>query len=233
MSSSHRRSRGALAAAALLVPLTVTACGAGAEPELTAEEQLAAAKAALDDSSGVRIGLNADELPKGVSGLISAEGVGTHDPAFDGEIKVVISGLSANVPVVAVDGLVYARLPFTQKFSEVDPASYGAPDPADLMDTEGGLSSLLTSAEDVEEGEQVRDGEDVLSEFTGTVPGDAVAAVIPSASADADFEAAFRIDDSDRLRQVMLTGPFYPKADDVTYTVDLDEYGLEKDITAP
>lgn len=233
MSCSHLRTRGALAAAALLVPSTVTACNADAEPELTTEEQLAAAKAALDDTSGIRITLQADKLPKTVSGLVSAEGVGTHDPAFEGSIRVVQSGLGANVRVVAVDGLVYAELPFTQKFTDVDPADYGAPDPAELMDTEGGLSSLLTSAEGVEEGEQVRDGETVLTEYTGTVPGEAVAAIIPSASAGADFEAAFRIDDADRLRQAVLTGPFYPKAEDVTYTVDLDEYGLEKDITAP
>jgi len=31
----------------------------------------------------------------------------------------------------------------------------------------------------------------------------------------------------------VLTGPFYPDADEVTYTVDFDQYGVEKDITAP
>ena len=93
--------------------------------------------------------------------------------------------------MVAVDGVVYAKLPFTTQFVDDRPGRLRRPDPADLMDAEGGLSSLLTAAEDVEEGEQVRDGDDVLTTYTGTVPGEAVAAIIPSAAADADFDASF------------------------------------------
>ena len=79
----------------------------------------------------------------------------------------------------------------------------------------------------------LRDGEEVLSQIEGTVPGRAVRAVIPSASETADFDATFTLDDADRATRVVLTGPFYPDADDVTYTVDLEKYGVEKDITAP
>ena len=135
--------------------------------------------------------------------------------------------------MVAVDGVVHAKLPFTTKFVEIDPADYGAPDPADLMSTQDGLSSLLTAAEGVEKGKQVRDGDEVLSQIVGTVPGSAVRAVIPSASAKADFDATFTLDDANQLTRVVLTGPFYPDAGDVTYTVDLEKYGVQKDITAP
>lgn len=231
---TRRRTAAAFAATALAAALAVSGCSggdsAGAE---TPTERLAAAKSHLDDTSGVHIELATDKLPSGVDGLLSADGIGTHDPAFEGTIKVAASGITADAAVVAVDGVVHAKLPFTTKFVPIDPADYGAPDPADLMSSDGGLSSLLTAAEDVEEGKQVRDGDAVLSTFSGTVPGAAVAAVIPSASADADFDATFTVDDEDQLARVVLTGPFYPEADEVTYTVSFDDYGTDKDIQAP
>lgn len=214
--------------------LALSACTSDAQEEqATPEEVLAAAKTKLDETSGVRIDLSTEELPKGVDGILSAEGVGTHAPAFEGDLKVAVGGFPADVPVVAVDGKVHAKLPFTTKFVEVDPAAYAAPDPAGLMNPEGGLSSLLTSAEGVEEGEQARDGEDVLSGYTATVPGEVVASIIPSASADSDFDATFTVDDEGRLREAVLTGPFYPGADAVTYTVGFESYGTTADITAP
>lgn len=222
------------AATGLLAVLALSGCTSDAqEDETTPEEVLAAAKTKLDETSGVRIDLSTEELPKGVDGILSAEGVGTHAPAFEGDLEVAVGGFPADVPVVAVDGKVYAKLPFTTKFVEVDPAAYAAPDPAGLMDPDEGLSSLLTSAEGVEEGEQVREGENVLTEITATLPGEAVSAVIPSAEESADFDAAFTLDDDNRLSEVTMTGPFYPKADDVTYTVTFSQYGVAKDIQAP
>ena len=218
---------------ALLAGLGLTSCSSGGGSTLDPEDRLAAAKKALDETAGVQIQLATETLPQGVNGLVSAQGTATHDPAFDGTIKVSAEGITADAEVIAVDGIVHAKLPFTTKFVEIDPADYGAPDPADLMSTQDGLSSLLTAAEGVEKGKQVRDGEQVLSQIVGTVPGSAVRAVIPSASQDADFDATFTLDDADRVTRVVLTGPFYPDADDVTYTVDLEKYGVEKDITAP
>lgn len=234
MLTPRRRTRAALALVALAAALALSSCsGDDASADASPEDRLAAAKQHLDDTSGVNISLATDKLPPGVNGLLSAQGVGTHAPAFEGSLKVAASGITADADVVAVDEAVYAKLPFTTKFVRIDPADYGAPDPADLLSPEGGLSSLLTAAQDVEAGDEVRDGEAVLSEFTATVPGEAVAAVIPSASADADFDATFTLDDSDQLAEVVLTGPFYPGAGETTYTVRFAEYGTEKDIRAP
>ena len=221
--------------APLLVPLllALVACSGSGEPEASPQERLAAAKTVLDETPGLTLAIEADQLPPGVNGLSSGEGVATHDPAFEGTLEVTASGLKAKVAVVAVDGVVWAQLPFRQDFVEIDPADYGAPDPAELMATEGGLSSLLTEAEGVEEGEQTRDGEAVLTTYTGTVPGESVASLLPSAEPGADFDAVFSLDDEDRLTRVELTGPFYPDADDVTYTVGLTDYGTEQEIVAP
>ena len=168
-----------------------------------------------------------------MSGLLAADGVGTHAPAFSGDIKVSASGVTADAGVIAVDGTVYAKLPFTSKFTPIKPADYGAPDPAALMRPKGGLSSLLTAATGVQRGKQVRDGKAVLSSFTADVPGSAVASVIPSASPKETFSAIFTVDDQKRLTKAVLSGPFYPKADNVTYTIRFDGYGTEKNITAP
>ncbi len=236
MNRSRRRTpllRVVVLVVGLLAAVGLAACAGGGGSSLDPEQRLAAAKTALDETSGVQIQLLTESLPKGVSGLVSAQGVATHDPAFDGTIKVSANGITADAEVVAVDGVVHAKLPFTTNFVEIDPADYGAPDPAELMSTQDGLSSLLTAAEGVKEGDPVRNGDEVLSQLGGTVPGSAVRAVIPSASQSADFDATFTLDDSDRLTRVVLTGPFYPDADDVTYTVDLEKYGVQKDIKAP
>ncbi|NUR07420.1 MAG: LppX_LprAFG lipoprotein [Nocardioidaceae bacterium] len=223
-----------LLAVLLALALLATGCskdsgGDGVSPE----QRLAAAKKKLDATTGVRIGLSTERLPAGTNGLVRADGVGTHAPAFKGDITVAVSGVNADAAVVAVDGKVYAKLPFTSSFAQIDPADYGAPDPAALMAQDGGLSSLLTEAKDVTEGDQVRSGKRVLTTYHATVPGSAVAAVIPSASESADFDATFTVDDQDRLAGARLTGPFYPKAGDVTYEITFDGYGVSEDIKAP
>ena len=222
-----------LTAALLATSAVLVGCSDSEEPKTSPEDTLAAAKGNLDETSGVRIGLSTKKLPTGVSGLLAADGVATHAPAFQGDIKVSASGVTADAAVVAVDGVVHAKLPFTSKFVQIDPGDYGAPDPADLMEPEGGLSSLLTAARDVQEQDKVRQGKVVLSSYTATVPGTAVAAVIPSATASADFDATFTVNDDDQLARTVLTGPFYPQAANVTYSITFDDYGIQRNIAAP
>ena len=228
-------SRWVVALVALPVLLLPACSGEEAGEEPSPGELLAGAKQTLDETTGVRIALATEELPDGVSGLAAAEGVGTPAPAFDGSITVVLSGTSFDVPVVAVDGVVYARLPMTVGWTEdIDPGEYGAPDPATLLSTEGGFSSLLTATEDPQSGESVRGGADndeILTEITGTVPGEAVSAIIPSA--EGEFDATYTVTDDEELREMALTGVFYPDTDPMTYTVAFDEYGSEPDIVAP
>jgi lipoprotein LprG len=229
------RRSGSTVALLLAASLALSSCSrdSASSEEQTPEEALAAAKATLDDTSGVHLALSADELPKGVSGILSADGIGTHAPAFEGTLQVVAGGLAGDADVVAVDDVVYAKLPWTTGFAPIDPADYAAPDPADLMGTESGLSSLLTALEDAERGEQVRAKDLLVTEYTGTVPGAVVAAVIPTASPDSDFDAVFTLTDDNVLNEAELTGPFYPGAEEITYTIRFDEYGTTKDITAP
>ena len=228
-----------LAVAAITLALAASGCtgqndGEGVSEGKSPDEVLALAKKTLDETSGVKIELDTSDLPDGVQGISHAEGTGIHPPAFEGKITVEASGLSVDVDVIATDGKVWIKY-LTPTFQQADPADYGAPDPAQLMSTEGGLSDLLVNTDDLETGDSVRGGdnnEEILTEYTGTVPASFVETVIPSASGD-DFDATYTISADGELREAKLTGNFYPDAGENTYTLDFTDYGTEKDISAP
>ncbi len=223
-----------LAVSPLLVVPVLAGCssGDGAQDE-SSESVLAAAKGELDDTSGVELALTTEMLPTGVDGVVEATGTVTRAPAFEGNLKARANNLTADVPVVSVDGVVYAKLPFSAKFAEINPADYGAPDPAQLMDPEVGVSSWLTGAEDVERGEQTREGDVVLTEYSGTLPGEVVKATIPSSDGAGQFPVTFAIDEDGVLRLVEVSGPFYGPENQVDYTVRISDYDVDADIQAP
>jgi lipoprotein LprG len=211
-------------------------CSSGSSPAPGSSEPtqlLADAKRALDQAGSVEFTLSTDELPAGTGGVLTADGTGTHAPAFEGDLSVSQSGLTVGARVVAVKGKVYAKIGPLPSFTEIDPADYNAPDPAALMSTRTGLSALLTAATDVRSEGQVRDGADLLTKITGTVPGDSVASLFPSADAAAEYPTTFTIDEDSRVRTVDVTGPFYEGYGDVTYTVTFDSYGDKVEISAP
>jgi lipoprotein LprG len=206
--------------------------GEDGSDDLTA--RMEAARAALDDAASLDLRLSTDSLPDGVEGLVAADGSGNHDPAFEG-IVTIVSGAFGEIDaeVVAVDGDVYAQLPFTPGYAPIDPADYGAPDPAALLAADGGVSQWLTSAGDLSDEGESRDGEEVLTAVGGTLPGDVVAELIPSADESAEFAVEFRLTDDDELRDASITGPFYPGGDDVTYDLSVEPSDEDLEISAP
>jgi lipoprotein LprG len=196
----------------------------------SADDRLAEAKQSFDDAEFIGFTLTTDALPSDLEGLLRAKGTGTHDPAFTGEVKIQ-AAFDITAPVVAVDGKVYAKLPFSP-YSEIDPAKYGAPNPADLMDSDNGISSLFTATESPKAGDSTRDGATVLTEIDGTLAGDAVQGVFPSAGTD-DFDVTYTLTDDNSIDSVKITGPFYDGYDAVTYTIALDLAADPVDINAP
>lgn len=230
----RRRPLGALLAASVLAT-TLAACSGGSTSDAAADEALSTARDKLVETSGVELHLTTTDLPSGVSGLTNAEGIATNAPAFEGTISVRMSGSTANVPVVAVDDKVYAELPFTSGWSDVDPTVYGAPDPAGLIDPGDGFPGLLAVTDEATSGKSVRGGEDnreVLTTYTGTVDGEAMKKVIPSSAGDT-FDVEWQITEDGELRKAVLTGVFYADSDEMTYTITFADYGTTKDITAP
>jgi lipoprotein LprG len=228
---------GIAAAVVVLASASCTSDNGGDSGGDSADEldaRMADARDALDDAASIDLQLTTEELPDGVEGLLAAVGVGNHDPAFDGVVTVRSNALGTfDADVVALDGDVYAELPFSAGYTPVDPGRFGAPDPAELLAADGGVSDWLTSATQLSDGGETRDGEQVLSTVTGTLPGQSVARLIPSADASADFEAEFRLDDDDQLRGASITGPFYPGGDDVTYDLSAEPSEDDVEITAP
>ena len=233
---AHRR----LAAACAAALLVLTACsgddgGGGGDEGPAPEEVMAAAKTTLDETSGLNIRLTTPGLPEGVTGVAGSTGVVTNAPAFEGDIEVVLAGTTFKVPVVSVNGKVWAELPGTTVFQDIDPADYNAPDPAGFINGDTGFPSLLPATTDVTEGKSVRGGEgnkEILTTYTGTVPGDAMKKVIPSSAGDS-FEATYEIANDEQLREATFVGVFYPDSEEMTYTVSFDDYGTEKAISKP
>ena len=167
--------------------LLTSGCGGGSHSDEDPATALKAAQQKLEDTSGVTLSLTTDDLPEGVQGSKSASGTVTDAPAFDGSLGVVTSLGSFSVPVKAVDGTVYAQIPLTPGWSDVDPGDYGAPDPSELISADAGVPAILAATQDPTGGNDVRGGTDnkeVLSTYTGTVPDSAVSAIIPGASGD-------------------------------------------------
>ena len=209
--------------------------GGGGDDSATPAEVLELAKTTLDETSGVQISLKTDNVPSGVTGIKSASGLGAHPAAFEGEFDLVVNGLPATAEVIAVDGVTYAKnsllLP---DWTKIEPDDFGAPDPALLMEPDNGFSGLIAAITEVEEGDSVRGGDDnreIFTEYTGTIPSSAVESLIPTAAGD--FDAVLTISDAGELRRAELTGIFYEDASALTYTLTLDDYGTEAEITAP
>lgn len=235
MPRRFRKAWTALPALALLLPLAACGGGGSGGSGLSPAKAVSEAKAHLDDTKGVHFVLDSDDVPKGVTTLVKADGVLTRAPAFKGTITVPVLGTQADIGIVAVDGKVYAKLPFTSKYQTVDPADYGVPDPATLLDPDTGISSLLSATDNLKKGDSVRGGADnksVLTEYSGTVPGEDVAKVLPGATGD--FKATYTIDDHQILSKAVITGQFNgAKVAANTYTVTVSDYGTDDTITRP
>ena len=199
------------------------------------QEAVALAKKNLDETSGVKLTLESQGLPDGVSGVTDAEGIGVHPSSFEGKVTASRSGLTVPVEVVSIDGTVWMNI-LGAGFKKENPADYGAPDPAMLIATEGGVSDLLVETKNLEQGKDVRGGannDEVLTEYTGMLVGAQVTRIIPSASGP--FTVAYQINSDAQLRQVKVTGKFYPDVARMSYTIGFSAYDQydESDIKAP
>lgn len=204
--------------------------GAGS---LTAAQQLAAAKAKVDAAKSMHLTLRSTGIPASVNGALGAEGTGTHAPAFKGTLDARIGGFEAKVDVVAINKLLYVKLPFTTGFVQADPKTYNAPDPARLFASEGGITSLLTATINPVEGKKVRAGPDVLRTISGELPGPSVAVLLNISDPTKTFDVTYGITDpGGELRTVVMTGPFFKGATS-TYTLTLDKFGAPVEISKP
>ncbi len=221
---------------AVAVALGATACSKSASDLGDPQTVIDTAQQKLEDTSGVTLTLTTDDLPDGVQGVQGADGTVTDAPAFEGTLTAVISAGSFPVPITAVGGKVYAKIPLTFGYSEVDPGDYGAPDPALLLSADQGIPAILAATTDVQKGDDVRGGQDnkeVLTDLHRHRP--RVGRGTPDPDCDrATSTATYGITDGRRAcARPSLTGAFYPGKPAMTYSLTVDDYGTSKDITAP
>lgn len=209
----------------------VAACGtakvANGKP---LSERLADAKSHIDQAQSLVLDLSAESFPSGVSGVKSANGVVTRQPAFQGTIAAVTSGITLNVPVVAVDGKVHAQV--FGVWQEIDPAQYGVPNPATLFDPNTGISSYLTATTNLVDGGQTRDGKAINSTIKGTISGTEIGRLIPTADKTATFQVSYSLNDAGQLVGARITGPFFGSTS-ATYDLQVSGYGQTQTIKAP
>lgn len=234
-----RRRRGRPVLAGLVLGFTgllaLTGCGSSkpVTSGKTPTQVLQLAQKKFDDATSVHLQLSTEATPKEGNGVLSADGDLTSQPAFEGQVKVLLNGLSATVPITSVDGEVHAKLPLQTDYAVINPDEYGAPDPATFKQKGAGLGALLGMLQSLKKAGQTREGGTVLTSYTGTLPGTPVKAIIPSASAKATYTTKVGVDSDGFARTVNVTGPFFTGVDSVTYDVLLDDYGKDVKVTAP
>ncbi|TWP39010.1 LppX_LprAFG lipoprotein [Leekyejoonella antrihumi] len=200
---------------------------------VTPMDTLTATKRTMDRSSGMHLVLSSMNVPQGVSAVLSGEGDGSHAPSFTGTLKAQIASISADVPVRAVGGKVYAKLPIWPNMRAIKPSDYGAPDPAALFSTNKGISSLLPQTTDAKFGAKKRDGHDIVQVITGKLPGSAVVPVLAIGKSAATYNVTYEITSDHQLRDAVITGDFFSKAGNSSYELALTKYGEKVDVKAP
>lgn len=230
--SLGRRAVPLLALAVLAGPV-LAGCGGGSDSE-SAPDLLAHAKRTLDDADSAHFLLSSENAPETGTVLVGGEGDIARPSSFEGTLKVLALGSTLDLKVVSVDGTLWAQLPFTSTFSQIDPAQFGFGDPGALLDPDTGISQLLAKAEAAKLGEEKRVDGEVVREVTAELPGDLVEQILTSADPSQAVQARFSIaPDSGELRRAELTGPFFAAGDDATFILELSDFGADVEITAP
>ncbi len=229
-----RRTAAPLLALVLLAVPALTACSGGGDDPESAADLLAEAKRTLDATETLHFVLDSEGAPETGTELVGGEGDIARPAAFEGTLRVLAMGSTLDLPVVSVDGTVYAQLPFTTGYSVVDPAQFGFGDPGRLIDPGTGISRLLAEAENAALGKERRVDGEVVREVTAELPGELVEQILTSEDPSRPVQARFSIAvESGELLRAELTGPFFTAEADATYTLELSDFGADVEITAP
>jgi lipoprotein LprG len=207
--------------------------GSTQQAELTPAQRLEAAKGVLDAATSIHLTLTSADVPKGSTGVVSGDGVGTHPPAFKGTFKITVTGVPADAEITSVGGEVWATLPFVPGTNKIDPAQFGLPDPASFLSPDKGITSLLPATVDPVKGDPVRLGSEVLTRISGSLPGSAVVDLLRIGDRNGTFTVSYGLTDANQLRQVAIAGPFFGAGTSSTYTLVLDRYGEPVTISKP
>lgn len=232
------RRRSLLSTGVLAIALAVTGCSGSSEgeepPELTAQERLDAARAKIEAVDALTINLTSTGVPEDVNGVQSAKGTGVIEGdliKFEGEFQGRVSGITATAGILSIGDDTYMKL-FTPDYEPVDLDELGAPNPTAFFAPDTGVASLMAATTEVAEGGKVREGRDILTEVTGTLPGENVEALLRLGGPGRTFDVTYGLSDDNELRKAVLEGEFW-EGTTSTYTLLLTAYGTAIPIEAP
>ena len=213
--------------------LLVAGCGSSSTGA-SAGTLLQQSKGALDNTAGVHFSLQSSNVGGGkITVIKGGQGDLVRPDRLQGSLDLLVNGLPATVKVVSVGSIVEAQLPFSTTYSKIDPSTFGLGNPADLLKTQGGLSSLLTAGTNPQTAGTERIGGELLDKVRTSVPGTAIP-LLPDKNPSKPVELVAAIDPSNhQLRQVTLTGPFTSATTNSTYVVTLTNYGEQPQINLP
>ena len=216
-----------------VVLLLVAACGASTPPP-NPRTLLDQAKRTVDATGALHFHLTSSNATGSGPLITGGDGDAKRPDGFTGTLQVSVDGFPTSVLVVSTGGHFYAKLPFSDGFTEAQPSAYGFGDPAVFLDPSHGFSALLAHAQrPVDRGRDRLNGEE-LDEVDCSLPGPEVAALLTSAAPSQDVSAHIGITTAGHaVRRVVLTGPFFDPHKPSTYTLLLDRYGESVAVTPP
>ena len=228
--ASSRRAR--LVALVAGAALGLAACGSGGA-HVSAPVLLSKAKATADAATAVHFTLTSQNVAQSGTNLVGGQGDLVRPDSLQGSFSVAISGFTARVSVVSVNGVFEAKLPFASGYKKADPAAFGLTDPASLLDPNKGLTKLLVLAQNPKVGPSTRVNGELLETVTFTVPGSSVP-VLPDANPGQPVTITAAVNPSNyQLRSVTLVGPFTSATSNSTFVVTLTNYNEHVEITLP
>jgi lipoprotein LprG len=219
--------------AAVTVFTALAGCG-GRQYDTDARAVLLEGKRVIDNSPAVHFTVTSSGASGAGTLITGAEGDAHRPDGFRGTLTIMQSGFNVTVHIISAQGYFFVLLPFTTKYEPTDPSKYGFGNPATLLDPNLGLSTLLTSARTATMSSRDRLNGEELYEIDVALPGDRVAALLTSADKTQPVSGRIGVNvDTHQIRRVVLTGPFFDAAKKSTYTLVLDRYGENVQITPP
>lgn len=221
-----------LAAGILSIAILLTGCSGAGGPD--PQERLNQAQAAIENAEAITIGLSSADVPTNVDGVQAATGTGIIDGdliKFEGEFQGRVAGMTATVAILAIGDDTYMKL-FTPSYEPVDLNTLGVPNPVVFFAPDTGIASLIAATTGLANGEEVREGEDILTEITGTLDGEHVHALLRIGQPGDTFHVTYGLTEQNELRSAVLVGEFWGGTTS-TYTLLLTDYGKVVPIDAP
>jgi lipoprotein LprG len=195
-------------------------------------DRLKTTKKVMDASSGMHLVLSSKGVPESASGVTKGEGDGGPKPEFTGKLTARVSGVQAEVPIVAIGDKVWAKLPIWPSMRRMNPKDYGAPNPATLFSPDRGISALLPKTKKAKFGAERRDGSDVVRVITGELAGQDVVGVLALGNPSLTYQVTYLVTAKNELRSAAIRGVFFNDAT-TTYTLRLTDYGKKIDVQPP